>query len=318
MAEVTDAAEESGVSTSSARPSATEPQAPLREGKALVRACRPRQWLKNVFVAAAPIAAGALLEADVLVGTLVAFVVFCAAASSIYLLNDLLDVEADRRHPTKCRRPIAAGELNATVAQVAGLLLGAVALGAAWWWSAGLGAVIAAYMGVQVLYCLGLKHQPGVDLLVVSSGFLLRVVAGGVASAIYLSPPFLVVVAAGSLFMVAGKRHSELVTVGTAAGTRRSLQHYSASWLQTTWIMAGVVTVVAYVVASTRFAPPDTDGSLLASVSVLPFLLGILRYATHIKRGEAGAPENVVLADRALRLLGVCWFVPVILAVTAR
>ena len=148
----------------------------------LLKAVRPRQWVKNVLVLAAPVAAGRVAETDVLLASLVAFVVFSLAASGIYLVNDALDVEADRAHPVKRYRPIAAGVVPRGLAYglAVVLLLAALALSLLASWQ--LLVVIAVYEAVQLAYCFGLKHQAVLDICVVSSGFLLRGMAGGVAA----------------------------------------------------------------------------------------------------------------------------------------
>lgn len=177
----------------------TGPPTSLAAG--IVKAVRPRQWVKNVLVLAAPVAAGTATESDVLLPVALAFVVFCMAASGIYLVNDAMDVEADRAHPTKRFRPIAAGVLpvNLAFGMAVVLLGGSIALSFLANWQ--LAVVMAVYIGIQLAYCFGLKHQAVLDICIVSSGFLLRAIAGGVAAEIALSQWFLLVMAFGSLFM---------------------------------------------------------------------------------------------------------------------
>ncbi|MGH3561784.1 MAG: decaprenyl-phosphate phosphoribosyltransferase, partial [Mycobacterium sp.] len=181
--------------------SAPGPPANLIVG--VVKAVRPRQWMKNVLVLAAPLAAlgrGVHYDyADVLTKTLIAFVVFCLAASSVYLVNDARDVEADRAHPTKQFRPIAAGVVPEWLAYTLAAVLAAVSLAVSWWLTANLALVMAIYLGMQLAYCFGLKHQAVIDISIVSSAYLLRAIAGGVAANIPLSQWFLLVMAFGSL-----------------------------------------------------------------------------------------------------------------------
>jgi decaprenyl-phosphate phosphoribosyltransferase len=285
-------------------------------GPPLLRALRPRQWVKNVLVAAAPLAAGTLDESDVAGRTALAFVTFCAVASAVYLVNDVIDADEDRRHPTKRRRPIAAGEVTPrTAITMAALLLGGgLALGYAV--APELGLAVTVYVAIQAAYSLGLKDQPVLDLAAVASGFLLRAIAGGVASGIYLSPWFLLVASFGSLFMVAGKRFSEIHAIGAEAGTRRSLEFYSESYLRFVWGMAASVTVVAY--SLWAFEQATDGGFVWEEVSVAPFVLGLLRYAVDIDRGAAGAPEDIVFADRVLQVLAVAWVAAVCLGVWQR
>src|ERR687893_2988273 len=217
-------------------PRTSRPPAPLR-------AMRPKQWVKNVLVATAPLAAGRLFETPVLTGVGLAFVAFCLVSASVYLVNDVRDVAEDRLHPRKRFRPIAAGELKPPAALLLAALtgLGGLALGFAV--TVPLGITLVVYLAVQLLYSAFLKHLPVVDLAVVASGFLLRAIAGGVATGIPLSQWFLLVAAFGSLFMVAGKRYSELVLLGGDADTRRTLQQYSASYLRFVWSLSAGVAV---------------------------------------------------------------------------
>ena len=184
----------------------------------LVQSMRPRQWVKNVLVFAAPLASGTIHRWDVLLPTLVAFGLFCVVASGIYLLNDVRDVAEDRRHPRKRFRPVAAGVVPMAVAALAGVLLVAGSLVAAVLLTRpALAGVLGTYAAVSLAYSFFLKDQPVIDLAVVASGFLLRGVAGGAAAGIALSQWFLLVAAFGALFMVAGKRYAELVALGEEA-----------------------------------------------------------------------------------------------------
>ena len=286
----------------------------MAELPAAVRAVRPRQWVKNGLVLAAPLAAGRAGELSVLGATALAFVAFSLAASSVYLLNDVRDVEEDRRHPTKRFRSIAAGDLSPTAALVLAGVLVVLSLALALYVAIPLAATIVVYLAVQLAYAMGLKHQPVMDLAAVASGFLLRAIAGGVASDIPLSPWFLLVASFGSLFMVAGKRYSEIHTLGADAGTRRSLEYYSESYLRFVWSMAVSVTVVAYSLWAFRATTPDGPIAW-DEISVAPFTLAMLRYAVDIDRGTAGAPEDIAFNDRVLQALALAWVVTIALAV---
>lgn len=280
---------------------------------ALLRAMRPHQWTKNVLVVAVPLASGKLFEPDVLLATFGAFVVFCLAASATYLINDTVDVESDRAHPTKRNRPIASGALPPSVAVVAAIVLfgASVALGS--WINPGLGAVAAAYIIVTLAYSLRLKHEPVVELVFVSLGFLLRAIAGGVATGIPISSWFLIVAGFGSLFMATGKRSSELDLVLASdttdrASTRRVLAGYTPTYLRFVWGLAATVTVSAYCLWAFEVAAIESAVPW-AEISIIPFVLAILRYAVDIDSHSAGAPDEVVLSDRVLVVLGVMWVV---------
>jgi len=277
----------------------------------VVRALRPRQWVKNVLVLAAPLAAGEVFHLDVLGPTAVAFLLFCVCASGVYLVNDSIDIEEDRRHPKKRFRPIAAGLVPRPLAVGLAVVLFAVAMVAAVGLARpALAAVLGAYVVIQLAYCFFLKNQPVIDLAVVASGFLLRGIAGGVAAGLFLSQWFLLVAAFGSLFMVAGKRYSELILVGDEAATRKTLREYSASYLRFVWSLSAGVACTAY--SLWAFEMAETQGDVpWATISIAPFVLALLRYARDVDKGAAGAPEEIVMHDRVLLVLGALWVLTV-------
>ena len=273
---------------------------------------RPRQWTKNLLVVAAPLAAGKLATSPVWWQTLAAFVAFCLMSSAVYLVNDSIDVESDRVHPRKRNRPIAAGLLPIRVALALAAALAVVSLGMAFAVAWQLGTILFAYAVLQVAYSLWLKHEPVLDLAVVSVGFLMRAVAGGLAASLALSNWFLLVAGFGSLFMVAGKRYSELHTLGSEAGTRRTLVAYTDTYLRFVWSIAATSTILAYCLWA--FDQHWTDFPW-QPVSIVPFVLALLRYAVDIDAGQAAEPEDIVFRDRVLQVIGVVWLVTVSLGV---
>jgi decaprenyl-phosphate phosphoribosyltransferase len=274
---------------------------------ATVRAVRPRQWVKNLLVLAAPLAAGRLLEPAVIKGTALAFVAFCLISAAVYLVNDVRDVAEDRQHPTKRFRPIAAGELKPAIALVLAVVLGACGLALGFVVSMPLGITMVVYVALQLLYTAYLKHLPVVDLAMVASAFLLRAIAGGVATGIPLSQWFLLVAAFGSFFMVAGKRYSEMKALGGEAGTRRSLTRYSESYLRFAWMMAAVMVLISYSLWAFENRGNGALGVPWTAISIAPFTLALLQYALEVDAGTADEPEEVVLNDRVLQGLGVVW-----------
>jgi decaprenyl-phosphate phosphoribosyltransferase len=277
----------------------------------LIKAIRPRQWVKNVLVFAAPVAAlgddrYAYDYREVLVKVLLAFVVFSLAASAVYLVNDARDVEADRAHPTKRFRPIAAGVVPEWLAYTVAVLLGAASLVVSWIVTPNLALVMAIYIAIQLAYCFGLKHQPVIDICIVSSGFLIRAIAGGVAAEVPLSQWFLLMMAFGSLFMAAGKRYAELqLAERTGAKIRKSLESYTTSYLRFVWTLSATALVLCY--GLWAFERDDTGGTSWFVVSMIPFTIAILRYAVDVDGGLAGEPEEIALKDRVLQLLFVAW-----------
>jgi decaprenyl-phosphate phosphoribosyltransferase len=281
----------------------------------LVRLARPKQWLKNVLVIAAPGAAGVLTEGQPAFRTAIAFVCFCLAASGTYFINDAIDVEADRRHPSKRSRPVAAGEVGVNTAIVGGVALSAsaIALSFAARWQLVL--VIGGYLILTLAYSIWLKHEPVLDLSAVACGFVLRAIAGGIAVGVSISPWFLIVAGAGSLFMVTGKRSAELRSLGTAAGShRRALDGYTEGFLAYVRAVASTVAILAYCLwAFEKSALVGTPAWF--QLSIIPFALGILRYALLLAHGEGGAPEELVLSDRVLLAIGAVWVVCFAIAV---
>jgi decaprenyl-phosphate phosphoribosyltransferase len=274
---------------------------------ALLRLARPKQWSKNVLVVAAPGAAGVLLELQPAFRTFIAFVCFCLAASSTYFINDAVDAESDRQNPRKRTRPVAAGEVSVRAAVIGGIVLAcaAIALSFAARWQLAL--VIGGYFALTVSYSLYLKHEPVLDLAAVACGFVLRAIAGGVAVGVTISPWFLIVAGAASLFMVTGKRSAELHQVDSGVvSLRRSLHGYTEPYLRYVRSVSSSVAILAYCLWA--FEKSATVGEQTwFELSIIPFALGILRYALLLTQGDGGAPEDLVLSDRVLIGIGVAW-----------
>jgi decaprenyl-phosphate phosphoribosyltransferase len=279
---------------------------------AIVASMRPRQWAKNVLVFAAPLAAGQLFEADIFWPSIGAFVMFCLISSATYLINDAKDRDSDREHPTKHKRPIAAGEISVPLAISFAVILAAVSLVGSFLIAPALAGVVLGYAIFTLTYSLLLKHEPVIELALLSMGFLLRAVAGGAASGLPISQWFLIVAGFGSLFMAAGKRYSELkreeIVGAPSQNRRKSLDGYSLGYLRFVWGTAAAVTIMGY--ALWAFDVAQTPSSLpWAEWSVLPFVMAILRYGIVIDRGDAEAPEDAVIADKSLLVLGAAWLI---------
>ena len=235
----------------------------------------------------------------------VAFVVFSLAASAVYLINDVRDVEADREHPTKRFRPIAAGVVPEWLAYALAVVLAAASLGLAWWLTPNLTVVMAVYIAMQFGYCFGLKHQAVMDICIVSSAYLLRAIAGGAATDTRLSQWFLLMAAFGSLFMVAGKRYAELqLAERTGAAIRKALESYTSTYLRFVWTLSATAVVMCYGLWAFE---RDHGSAGWFSVSMVPFTIAILRYAVDVDGGLAGEPEEIALRDRVFQLLVLAW-----------
>jgi decaprenyl-phosphate phosphoribosyltransferase len=286
--------------------------------RSLVRTARPKQWIKNVLVFAAPAAAGVLDDPTQLARTVVAFVAFCLAASGTYFLNDALDAHADRQHPTKQHRPIAAGHVSDGLAKVMAAILIVLSLAVAAPVRSGeLAAVVAGYVLLTVSYSVWLKHEPVVDLGAVAAVFVIRAIAGGVATGVEISDWFLIVAGGASLFMVTGKRYAEQIELGDASGAHRAtLTAYSRGYLSYVRAVASSVTVTAYCLWAFENAQAIGEATWFR-ISIVPFVLAILRYAHLIEQGQGGAPEDIVLSDRVLQVLGLIWAITFAIGVYA-
>jgi decaprenyl-phosphate phosphoribosyltransferase len=280
--------------------------------RAILATARPRQWAKNVLVFGAPATGGVLWERP---GPAVAaFVAFCLVASGVYFINDMVDASADRQHPVKKYRPLATGSISPPLAASVGvvaILAGLVValLGAGW----PLVGVTGGYVALSLAYTYVLRDIALMDLAAIAGGFVLRAVAGGVATNVPLSMWFLMVASFGSLFLAAGKRHAEYVQLGDERSSHRpSLSEYSEPYLRFIQYSAATVAITAY----TQWAfEGAAGGTFWSGLSVVPFVLGILRYALLLEKGHGGAPEDVVLTDPSLVVLGISWIVLVAVGV---
>ncbi len=276
--------------------------------RALLAEARPKQWVKNLLVFAAPGAAGVLDQPAALRDASLAFVCFCLAASGTYYLNDAADVEADRLHPKKQLRPIAAGEIPLGTARVLGTaaIVGAVCLAAATNWH--LAVVVAGYVALTTTYSLWMKHVAVLDVVGVAAGFVLRAIGGAAAVDVPISDWFFIVASFGSLFMVVGKRRAEVEELGEAAAEfRPTLGIYPPQYLAQLQSVSTSVVLVGYCLWAFEKAALSGASVPWFQISIVPFALAVLRYALLLDTGHGGAPEDVVLGDRTLQLMGLVW-----------
>lgn len=277
--------------------------APVRQRSlplALLVSLRPKQWTKNGLLFLALVFARALGEPDLVGRGFLAFVDFCVLASATYLINDLMDLEQDRQHPTKRKRPIAAGQVSPKLAAgtAACLLSAALALAVALGSAFALSAIL--YLTLTVSYSLWLKHQVILDVLAVAAGFVLRAAAGAVAIGVPISPWLYVVTMLGALFLAIGKRRHELMLLqGAAVNHRPILGEYNLPLLDQMMSVVTSATVIAYSLYSFSAENLPRNGAMMLTV---PFVLyGIFRYLylIHMK-GVGGSPDELLLSDRHL------------------
>lgn len=265
----------------------------------LIRAMRPKQWVKQVLVLAAPFAAGQAFNTEIWPHVALAVLSFCLIASGAYLANDASDVEADRLHPKKKNRPIAAGVVPLPVAWVAAVVSTMAGLAVAALVSWNFVAVAAAYACLTLAYTFILKHIATVELVALASGFILRAVAGAVASDVRISVWFFVCVSAGAMLIACGKREAELAH----ASTRKVLSEYTKSFLVSVRTASMAVALGAY--GSWAFDAAETG--VAAQCSLAPFALALFRYAQISDKGDGGAPEDALLKDPVLLISGLVW-----------
>ena len=275
----------------------------------LLKLARPKQWAKNVLVFAAPAAAGVLDNKQWALDALVAFVCFCLAAAGTYYINDARDVEADRLHPKKSRRPVAAGVVPVPVAYVGGALLLVAAVAGALAVNADLAYTVGGYIVLTTAYSSWLKQVAVVDLVAVAAGFVLRAVAGAAATEVPISDWFFIVTSFGALFMISGKRAAEAAEMGDDATDFRSvLGAYSPSYTAYLRAVTSGAVLVAYCLWAFEKADTVVDPTVpWYQLSILPFVMAVLRYALVLDQGRGSAPEDIILSDRPLQLIGVAW-----------
>ena len=264
---------------------------------AIVRSLRPKQWTKNLLVFAGLVFTYNLLNPGMLSRVVLAFVAFCMLSSAGYIWNDLRDASADRLHPTKRRRPIAAGLvptwLAATLALalgVAGLLL-ALSLGTSFMLVASL------YMLLTASYSIWLKHLVLIDVFGISAGFVLRAVGGAVVIGVPVSPWLYVCTVLVSLFLGLGKRRNELeVLEAGAAGHRKNLEQYSLELVDQLILIVASVTIMAYSLYTFSAENLPRDHSMMLTIPLVVY--GLFRYLYLVRvKGQGGAPEDLLLTD---------------------
>lgn len=281
---------------------------------ALIRALRPRQWIKNLVILVPLVFDVKLLQMQYLVPSLLAFGVFCALASSVYLINDLFDAEADRLHPTKKNRPVAAGLITPRSAVITAVMLPLLALPAAYAIKPLLGLLAAVYWVQNLLYSYRLKNIVILDVMVVATGFLLRLGAGvTLVNVERFSPWMFICVGLGALLVGFGKRRHELTLMQAQASTHRSvLQEYTLPFLDLAINMAAAAILIAYSLYT--FSAPNMPANHLMMLTIAPVWYGTLRYLylLHVA-GKGGAPEDLLLEDRPLLATVFVWALAAVL-----
>lgn len=276
---------------------------------AVVVALRPAQWTKNFILFAGLLFGGKLLDPAAVTTAVLAFAVFCLLSGVVYLINDVRDIEADRLHPSKSKRPIAAGDLSATAALAWAVALTGTSLAAAFWLDRGFAIVALAYVTLLTLYSTALKHHAILDVLTIAAGFVLRAVAGAVVLHVAISHWLLVLTLLGALFLALSKRRAEMTTlVDGGRSHRRTLSEYSPQLLDQLITIVAASTLLGYAfytISPETVAKFGTD----RLVFTLPFpMYGIFRYLFLLHQREGGAnPSELLLQDRPIQVCIALW-----------
>src|SRR5258708_7785792 len=291
------------------------------EIKSLVLVARPIHWVKNLSVFAALIFSGLLYNKIFFINTFLTFWIFSFAASATYILNDIFDAKRDRLHPIKKNRPIASGNLPVSIAIFECLFLACIALMLANLISSALLLLTIIYLVMQILYSSFLKNLPIIDIIIIATGFVIRVYAGAFAIDAHLSVWFLLCVISVALFLASGKRRAELGILGKDGKTRLSLARYPRellnsyvtmfvnaawmSWALFTFFESPAVPKNLWLFLA-RFSKTTTISKLLM-ITIPIVIFGIMRYQALIFEGQSEAPEKVLLKDKALVISVLSW-----------
>ena len=281
--------------------------------RALIKTMRLRQWTKNGFVFFALIFDKQLFQVEAFTRTLAGFFLFCLTSSAVYLLNDITDVEADRKHPEKKHRPIASGKLPLNVAWSAAIVLVLIALPAAYFLAPALAAILSLYFTINILYSRWLKHVPVLDVMIISAGFVLRVAAGvSLITVERFSPWLYVITTLFSLYIGLGKRRAEMTLLSQGAGSHRKvLDGYTIPLLDQYITIVSGTTIVTYSLYT--FTAPNLPANHSMMLTIPFVVYGIFRYLQLIQTGHAaGAPDEVALKDRPLQVTVLLWGLAVI------
>lgn len=282
---------------------------PLTTVSALFRTMRPKQWSKNLVIFAGLIFAQYLFEPEAFIKTLAAFVLFCLLSSAIYIINDIKDVNRDRAHPLKSKRPIAAGELSLSAATIAAVVISGGSLLGAFWLDPGFGGITVLYFLLLSAYSFALKHLVILDVLTVAIGFVLRAIAGAVVLHVQFSSWLLLCTILLALFLGLSKRRHEIVLLGENAQTHRKiLDEYSPHLLDQ---MIGVVTASTLMAYALYTMAPETKVKFGTSYMIftIPFVIyGIFRYLYLMHKKELGGdPTTILVTDMPILINVVLW-----------
>lgn len=288
--------------------------------KDIARVIRPQQWIKNVFVFVPLFFGGSLLDTTDIIAAVTAAMAFCFISSSIYCLNDIIDVEDDRRHPTKCHRPIAAGKISVAQAYVMMALMVALSFGSVAMlgeYAVGVGAVVGLYLLMNVAYCLVLKRYAILDVCTIAFGFVLRLFAGGIATGIGLSNWIVLMTFLLTLFLSFAKRRDDVLKMNqTGHAPRKNTSRYNLDFINQAITITATVTLVCYVMYTVSPEVEQRIGTRYLYLTTVFVIIGILRYLQlTLVDNKSGDPTKAMLHDRVLQAVVLLWFLAFLLII---
>ncbi len=280
--------------------------------QAIFKLIRCRQWIKNTFVLLPIFFGGSLLDTNDIISGIIAFFAFSFAASSIYCLNDIVDLEADRRHPVKCHRPIASGDVSKSMAYALMVVLFLLSMATAWfspcnkWQVAG---VILFYWLLNIAYCVELKKHAIIDVCIVAFGFILRLLAGGLAAEIVLSNWIVLMTFLLTLFLSFAKRRDDVVRMEiTGEAPRKNTIRYNLTFINQAITITGTAALVCYIMYTVSPEVINQFHTPYLYLTSIYVLVGLLRYIQlAVVDNKSGDPTKVILHDRFIQLIVLAW-----------
>jgi len=281
------------------------------ESVSYLKLLRPKQFVKNLLILAVPVSAGRIFEIEILAITFLAIILFSLASAGIYIINDLLDKELDKKHTKKRNRPIASGQVKENISLAIAVLLIILSLAISYLFvSINLFLLLVIYFLIQFFYFFKGKELHTIEIFIVASGFVLRALAGGVSTGISITPWFNVLVATTAIFIVGAKRYSEFLN-SVNFETRVVLKFYSASYLRTIWESALTASIILYTLWTFNASSTGFDNYSL--LSIIPFSLVLFLYAKKTDVNNAEAPEEIIYNDKTILVLSIIWFLVILI-----
>ena len=275
----------------------------------IIKLIRPQQWVKNLFIFIAPFFAGVLFKREVLVDASIGFISFSLAASAIYILNDIRDVNADTAHPKKKYRPIASGKISTSLAIIIMTILGAIALSLSTLTNLYFTGIIGLYIIINIAYCFGLKHVSILDMVLISFGFVLRTVSGGVIADVPLTQWLVIIIFLLSLFLALAKRRDDILIFNESGNSiRKSSSKYNLEFINSAITMVSTTLIVAYLMYTISDEVVKRINFEYLYFTGLFVILGVLRYLQKtLVENDSSSPVRVLYTDRFIQLTLILW-----------